>query len=405
MALSRTWILYEMFMTVVSSEHASKLMVLAQGVTLTPLLVEVFLGLETSRSLTSLSRDREVLLERLRQAAYDITHTTSTTSANSQAASLPAPPPGLEATPVGAGAGGLLASAEELSQAGKWVSGQQAAKNQEPEGEGEASLVTKFVLTRQATLARSAASSGHLTVSAVLGDLTVIDRLLRSAMLESSKQEAKRVEKRLRTRNPSPAMYLSRTCQAALMCHLSGRPAESEALLRPALAYLLEGGQAGSQHLLLCLQGLFNALVDQGKIKDAVLVARKAHDAADRLLGPDHVMTTQMGLKLCEGLLAGQQVAAAEALARCLLVRLERVHAACQLAHPDCYRAYYALGVTLRMQHRLKEAVPVLQASLRIQQQVEGEGHPGCVMPLLALGRAQAAMNLHGDAVATFTQA
>jgi hypothetical protein len=43
-------------------------------------------------------------------------------------------------------------------------------------------------------------------------------------------------------------------------------------------------------------------------VRDAVLLSRKVHDAADRILGSDHPVTTQLGLLLWDTLAAGKQV-------------------------------------------------------------------------------------------------
>lgn len=48
--------------------------------------------------------------------------------------------------------------------------------------------------------------------------------------------------------------------------------------------------------------------VATGKLKDALLVARKATDAAERLLGQDHRVSVQLALRLWSVLTAAAQV-------------------------------------------------------------------------------------------------
>ena len=167
----------------------------------------------------------------------------------------------------------------------------------------------------------------------------------------------------------------------AALATSKGEPAESEALLRRAVALATLDPVLAPADVAASLNGLSKALIDRGEMRESARVARRALALYERVEGERHAEMTETLVTLAAVRAAAGEIDEATALLR----RAGRV-ADTENARPVVKAAAAAnLGGLWMSQGRYQDAEPLLERAVELGEQAVGTGHPGLVRPVQML--------------------
>jgi tetratricopeptide (TPR) repeat protein len=160
-----------------------------------------------------------------------------------------------------------------------------------------------------------------------------------------------------------------------------GEAAESEALMRRAVALSTLEPSLGPADVADALNGLANLVVDRGGTREAGRLARRALALYERVHDARHAEVTEVLVTL-----AAVRARAGEAEEAVALLRRAGRVADLENARPVVKAAAAAnLGALWMSQGRYQDAEPLLEQSLELGEQAVGTTHPGLLRPVQML--------------------
>jgi tetratricopeptide (TPR) repeat protein len=160
-----------------------------------------------------------------------------------------------------------------------------------------------------------------------------------------------------------------------------GEAAESEALMRRAVALSTLEPSLGPADVADALTGLANAVVDRGGTREAGRLARRALALYERVHDGRHAEVAEVLV-----VLAAVRAGAGEAEEAVALLRRAGRVAEQENARPVVKAAAAAnLGALWMSQGRYQDAEPLLEQALELGEHAVGAGHPGLIRPVQML--------------------
>jgi CHAT domain-containing protein/Tfp pilus assembly protein PilF len=159
--------------------------------------------------------------------------------------------------------------------------------------------------------------------------------------------------------------------------------------------------QAGPQEMLALMQRI-TALAQEGRYGDAVALARKLTNEAEKSTGRQSVLTATTLVVLAQTLQAQGEVAEAEkVLARALAIREKALGS----NHPDVAAVLGTLGQIELSQNRLKDAERDTSRALTINESALGPGNPNTALARMQLGNLRHRQLREAEALDLFSRA
>ena len=160
-----------------------------------------------------------------------------------------------------------------------------------------------------------------------------------------------------------------------------GEAAESEALMRRAVALSTLEPSLGPADVADALNGLANAVIDRGRTREAGRLARRALALYERVHDGRHAEVTEVLVTL-----AAVRATAGEADQAVTLLRRAARVAEHENARPVVKAGAAAnLGALWMSQGHYQDAEPLLEQALELGEQAVGTAHPGLLRPLQML--------------------